>query len=124
MGIREEAICFKDQFEDEINCFLYRCFGDRQIFRRQDPEVIACLNDILSYVCDDVPLHSSRGILNGGLPPFPHLTSAGSDQLVTGAITSENAVPEPTFNARSQPRNTCRLCFETNVKHLERHVLQ
>lgn len=25
---------------------------------------------------------------------------------------------------RSQPRNTCRLCFETNVKHLERHVLQ
>ncbi|RCN49932.1 zinc finger, C2H2 type [Ancylostoma caninum] len=119
-NVTTEPICFKDQFEGEINCLLYRCFGDRQIFRRQDPEVIACLNDMLNYVCDGTPLYALERKTDDGLPaPVHHLSGYLSD----GGVSSATLV-EPAFNARSQPRNTCRLCFESNVKHLERHVLQ
>ncbi|KAL6738690.1 hypothetical protein Aduo_012212 [Ancylostoma duodenale] len=97
-----------------------RCFGDRQIFRRQDPEVIACLNDILNYVCDGTPLHASKRKTDDAISaPVHHLSG-----YLSGEGVSNAALVEPAFNVRLQPRNTCRLCFETNVKHLERHVLQ
>ncbi|KAK6012149.1 hypothetical protein OSTOST_22706, partial [Ostertagia ostertagi] len=38
--------------------------------------------------------------------------------------SAANFSEHPTILTRSQSRNTCRLCFESNVKHLERHVLQ
>ncbi|VDP06299.1 unnamed protein product [Heligmosomoides polygyrus] len=102
-NIADEPICFKDEYENEVNAFLYRCFGDHQIFRRQDPEVVACLNDILNCINDGEYCISSTRVKSSG-----------------GSIFNE----QPIFAARSQPRNTCRVCFESNVKHLERHVLQ
>ncbi|PIO75149.1 L-allo-threonine aldolase domain protein [Teladorsagia circumcincta] len=44
-----EPICLKEEYENEVNAFLYSCFGDHQIFRRQDPDVVACLVDMISY---------------------------------------------------------------------------
>ncbi|CAJ0603332.1 unnamed protein product [Cylicocyclus nassatus] len=117
-NVTEEPICFKDQFEDDINSFLYRCFGDRQIFRRQDPEVIACLNDILNYVCDGVAVKFSVS------DDFREFTRNSSRQLAGGVNNLSNSFVSPAFALSAQPRNTCRLCSETNVKHLERHVLQ
>ncbi|KAK6047344.1 hypothetical protein COOONC_15151, partial [Cooperia oncophora] len=45
-----EPLCYKEEYENEMNAFLYSCFGDHQIFRRQDPDVVACLTDMLNCV--------------------------------------------------------------------------
>ncbi|KAK6019678.1 hypothetical protein OSTOST_14680, partial [Ostertagia ostertagi] len=50
-----EPICLKEEYENEVNAFLYSCFGDHQIFRRQDPDVVACLVDILNHVSNGLP---------------------------------------------------------------------
>ncbi|ETN83140.1 hypothetical protein NECAME_07556, partial [Necator americanus] len=55
-NVANEPVCFKEKLENDINSLLYRCFGDRQIFRRQDPEVITCLNDIINSVCNGTSL--------------------------------------------------------------------
>ncbi|ETN83141.1 hypothetical protein NECAME_07557, partial [Necator americanus] len=55
---------------------------------------------------------------------FLPLSHVSASQLIADGAVSNTPFIDSAFSVRSQPRNTCRLCFETNVKHLERHVLQ
>ncbi|KAK6750671.1 hypothetical protein RB195_002566 [Necator americanus] len=121
-NVANEPVCFKEKLENDINSLLYRCFGDRQIFRRQDPEVITCLNDIINSVCNGTSLdiRTSKTTASSFLP----LSHVSASQLIADGAVSNTPFIDSAFSVRSQPRNTCRLCFETNVKHLERHVLQ
>ncbi|VDO55581.1 unnamed protein product [Haemonchus placei] len=112
-----EPISCKEEYESEMNAFLYSCFGDHQIFRRQDPDVVACLIDILNCVSSgkSIRMTPSTDVCSGSI------AQVGRDRPVTtGSIFGDQSP----LLARTQSRNTCRLCFETNVKHLERHVLQ
>uniref|UniRef100_A0A7I4YQU6 C2H2-type domain-containing protein n=1 Tax=Haemonchus contortus TaxID=6289 RepID=A0A7I4YQU6_HAECO len=116
-NVMSEPISCKEEYENEMNAFLYSCFGDHQIFRRQDPDVVACLIDILNCVSNGKSIRMTplTDVCSGSI------AQVGRDRPVTtGSIFGDQSP----LLARTQSRNTCRLCFETNVKHLERHVLQ
>ncbi|KAK6035958.1 hypothetical protein COOONC_26537, partial [Cooperia oncophora] len=95
---------------------LRNCFGDHQIFRRQDPDVVACLTDMLNCVSN-----GSTACMT--MTDFCSRSDGQEERVPLAAAGSIFSEP-PAILARTHSRNTCRLCFESNVKHLERHVLQ
>ncbi|WKY06523.1 hypothetical protein Q1695_006590 [Nippostrongylus brasiliensis] len=108
--VTAEPISLKSYFENDMNAFLYSCFGDHRIFKHQDPEVVACLNAILNCVSRNEKPGRCDASTDGTIYSYDVSTT-----VPNGVVSNPS---------RIQARNVCQLCFESNVKHLERHVLQ